>query len=530
MSSPQPVASEVKPAPSSSFKKLMKSTTIVSCMTMLSRVTGFMRDLVVAYAFGATGEADAFLVAFRIPNFMRRLFAEGAFSQAFVPVLAEYRETRNEDDVKTFLNRMAGIMSFCLFLIVLLAIIATPVLAKLFVPGFHAGSQRYDLTITMLRVTFPYLMFISLTAYLGAILNSYGRFAIPAFTPVLLNLVMVVAALCLPNLFSIPIMALAWGVFIAGIVQLLFQLPFLKQIDKLPKPSLNWSDPGVNKVLKLMVPALFGVSVGQINILIDTVFASFLPNGSIAWLYYSDRLSSFPLGVFGVAIATVILPHLSRKHAAKSPQAYSETLDWSIRCILIIGFPATLGLFMLAGPLMATLFKHGEFTQHDVLMSAKSLMAFALGVQAFMLIKVLASGFYAQQDIKTPVRVGIIAMICNTLLNCILIFPLAHAGLALSTTLAAYLNTAFLAYYLLKRKIYTPSVGWLSFSLRLLSANAAMALVIYFSCAEMTRWFAWSWEMRAVHLLIIVSLAVAVYFMMLWIVGLRIKHIRINSD
>ena len=331
-------------------------------MTFLSRIMGFIRDMVMAQMFGAAASMDAFYIAFRIPNFMRRLFAEGAFSQAFVPVLAEYQKTRSDSDVRVFLARIAGNMSAVLTLVTLVGIVAAPLIIYIFAPGFGEDSARHDLAIHMLRLTFPYLMLISLTAMSGAILNTYGYFGVPAFTPVLLNISMIVAAIYLSPKFSVPVVALAWGVFIAGIVQLLFQIPFLIQRRLLVKPQFVFADPGVKKVLKLMIPALFGVSVAQVNLMIDTIFASFLQVSSVTWLYYTDRLTDFPLGVFGVAIATVILPHLSRNHAEQSSENYSKALDWALRLLLLIGVPAGLGLIFFAMPMIASCFAYGKFS------------------------------------------------------------------------------------------------------------------------------------------------------------------------
>ncbi|MBB72144.1 MAG: murein biosynthesis integral membrane protein MurJ [Legionellales bacterium] len=507
-------------------KSLAKSTGLVSSMTMTSRILGFVRDMVVAHIFGAGIATDAFFVAFKIPNFMRRLFAEGAFSQAFVPVLSGYREQQTHAEARDFLRHIAGTLGLALLLVTILAEIITPGLIALFAPGFLKDPTRFAMATDMLRVTFPYLLFISLTAFAGATLNSYGNFGIPAFTPVLLNLAMIVAALYGAPHMANPIEALAWGVCVAGIIQFLFQLPFLWRLNLLVWPKVNWSDPGVRRVLTLMVPALFGVSVAQVSLLIDTVFASFLPAGSVSWLYFSDRLSSFPLGVFGVAIATVILPSLSRKHANKSPDAYASTLDWAIRCVLLIGLPSALGLLILSGPLLVSLFQYGEFTRHDVLMAQRSLMAFAVGVPGFMFIKVLASGFYAQQNVKTPVKFAVVAMLTNMVLNLALVFPLAHAGLALATAISSSLNALLLFYGLKKRGIYTPQSGWLKYAGRLALANAAMAVALWWGSDNVDQWLAWDWHTRALHLSMLVFCGVFIYFFCLHLTGLKVKDFR----
>ncbi|VVC75189.1 Putative lipid II flippase MurJ [Aquicella siphonis] len=494
-------------------------------MTMISRVFGFIRDMVTATLFGASAQFDAFSIAFRIPNLMRRLFAEGSFSQAFVPVLSEYQKTKSREEVQQFINSMSGTLGAALLIVTLLGIMAAPWIVSLFAPGFAGSGDRFDLAVTMLRITFPYLMLISLTAFSGAVLNTYSRFWVAAFTPVFLNVVMIAAAIWLAPHFAKPIIGLAWGVFIAGVIQLLFQWPFLRNLRLLPRPRIHFHDPGVMRVLKLMVPALFGVSVGQINLMIDSMFASLLVIGSVSWLYYSDRLMEFPLGVFGVAISTVILPHLSRHHAAQSEESFSLTLDWALRAVLLVGIPAGVVLAVMAGPMLSTLFQYGRFDGHSVLMAQKSLSAFALGIAPFMLVKVLAAGFYAKQDLRTPVRIAVIAMITNTILNIILIWPLAHAGIALSTSLAALVNTGCLLYYLRQRGFYHPREGWRLFSLRLILANSVLAIWLWIGAGDITAWIASRASWRIEHLAFLLASAVLVYFAMLWLSGVRLHHL-----
>lgn len=506
-------------------KVLVKSTSVVVGMTMISRVFGFARDMVTAALFGADAAFDAFSMAFRIPNFMRRLFAEGSFSQAFVPVLSEYQKQKNEEEIRLFLNSICGSLSIILFVVTAIGVIGAPLIVRIFAPGFVTSGERFDLAVTMLRITFPYLFLISLTAFSGAVLNTYSRFWIAAFTPVLLNISMICAALWLSPHFATPIIGLAWGVFIAGIVQLLFQLPFLRHLQLVSWPKINFADPGVKRVLKLMVPALFGVSVGQINLLVDSVFASILVVGSVSWLYYSDRLMEFPLGVFGVAISTVILPHLSRHNATHSQESFSLTLDWALRAVLLISIPAALVLAILAGPMLSTLFQHGVFNEHAVLMAQKSLMAFALGIIPFMLVKILAAGFYAKQDMRTPVRIGVIAMFANLILNVTLIWPLAHAGIALSTSLAAVVNSGFLFYFLRKRAHYQPRAGWKLFAIRLFSANSILGVWLFVSAGQITTWLHQGTLWRYTHLAGILVAAMIIYFAALWLTGVRPHHL-----
>ncbi len=513
--------STVKSAPRLKQHSLLRSTSLFSGMTLLSRILGFVRDMMIARLFGAVAGVDAFFVAFKIPNFMRRLFAEGAFSQAFVPVLSSYQQQYEHEQVRHFISRIAGTLGVILLLLTVVVVIATPIFIRIFAPGFEVGSSRYDLASYMLKITFPYLMLISLTALAGAVLNTYGRFGAPAFTPVLLNIAMILAALYLAPLMAEPITALAWGVLLAGIVQLAFLLPFLIRLRLLVWPKFAWRDPGVQRVLKLMTPALLGVSVAQVNLLIDTLFASFLPVGSVSWLYYSDRLMNFPLGVFGVAIATVILPHLSRQHATQLHEQYSRSLDWAVRSILVIGVPAAIGLFVLAGPLLATLLGYGHFTDFDVKQTRLSLMAFAFGVPAFMLIKVFASGFYARQNIKTPVKIAVVAMVINIVLNLLLIGPLAHAGLALATTVSAFLNVLLLWWLLIQRQIYQLQAGWVKFMVQLTLASIAMWLWLWWASPELTTWLDWrSWQ-RLSQLAMVIVGAVAVYTMSLFVLGVR---------
>lgn len=505
---------------------LLRSSGVVGVMTMLSRVMGLVRDMVIARYFGAGAGADAFFVAFKIPNFLRRLFAEGAFSQAFVPVLSSYREKQSVDAVRSLINAVAGSLGVVLLAITLVAMLGAPVLTAVFAPGFVGDEVKFGLASDMLRITFPYLLLISLTAFAGSILNSYDRFAIPAFTPVLLNLSMICAAVFLAPIMQTPVMALAWGVLIAGALQLFFQLPFLMRLGLLPRPRVDYRHEGVSRILKLMAPALFGVSVSQINLLLDTVLASFLQTGSVSWLYYSDRLAELPLGVFGIAIATVILPSLSRKHAAASKDQFAATLDWAVRAVLLIGLPAALALALLAEPLIATLFHYGAVTDRDVWMSGQSLRAYSAGLLAFMLIKVLAPGFFAREDIRTPVKIGIIAMVANMALNLALILPLAHAGLALATSLSAWLNAWLLWRGLRKEQVWSSQPGWGRFLLQLAVANGALAAIIVVLNPSVEQWLAAGGLQRALDMGLLVGAGVVVYFVTLAMMGVRVRHFR----
>jgi len=501
--------------------RLFKSTATVGLNTLLSRVLGLVRDVVIARAFGATLGVDAFLVAFRIPNFLRRLFAEGAFSQSFVPVLSEYRSQRTQAEVEDLAAHVAGMLGGVLLLVTAIGVLAAPVLVLVFAPGFLADSEKYALTVDMLRITFPYILFISLTAFAAGCLNSYGRFGVPAFTPVLLNLSLIACAILLAPGLERPVVGLAWGVLIAGIVQLGFQLPFLARLGLLVRPRWRRGHEGVRRILRLLVPAAFGVSVAQINLLVDTLIASFLVTGSITWLYLSDRMVEFPLGVFGIALATVILPSLSRQHAEGSGERFSDTLDWGLRLVVLITVPAAAGLAALAGPVLATLFHYGAYGTHDVEMASLSLMAYALGLIGFVGVKILAPGFYSRQDTRTPVRIGVVAMLSNIVLNLLLVVPLAHAGLALATSLSAFLNSGLLLRALRREGVYRPRPGWPVFVLRCLVAVALMVAIVGWARGGLGDWLERDLTGRALHLGALILGGAAIYAAALYLLGLK---------
>jgi len=483
---------------------------------------------VLARLFGADALTDAFFVAFKIPNFLRRLFAEGAFATAFVPVLMEYKEKRDFHELKGLVDRVAGTLGLIVLVISALGVLAAPFIVSVFAFGWVMAGEtaKLDLAAEMLRLTFPYLLFISLTAFAGGILNAHNRFGVPAFTPVLLNLCLIGSAIWLAPQMQQPVVALAWGVLLAGVTQFVFQLPFLRQLDLLPAFRPAPRDEGVRRIMKLMLPALFAVSVVQINLLLDTVLASFLVSGSISWLYYSDRLMEFPQGVLGVALATVILPSLSRRHAAAEPEAFSRTLDWGLRITLLFGAPAAVGLGLLAGPMIATLFLSDVFDAHDVLMARSSLMAYSAGLLAFIFIKVLAPGYYARQDTKTPVRIGIIAMAANMVFNLVLIFPLQHAGLALATSLSAFLNAWLLFRGLQKTGVYQPGEGWKGLLVKVFIACLSMGLVLAIGAPPIYQWLNGDLWYRIGQLLQWILLGGLTYLLALWALGVRVHDFR----
>lgn len=493
-------------------------------MTFMSRILGFIRDMLFARIFGADSGTDAFFVAFKIPNFLRRLFAEGAFAQAFVPVLSDYKEQGGKEALKLFIDRTAGTLALVLISVTILGVVAAPILIVMFAPGFLWQDNQYDLAVQMLEITFPYLFFISSVAFAGGILNTYGKFAVPAFTPVFLNICLISAAIWLSPLLPDPIVALAWGVFVAGAVQLLFQFPALWRLGLVPRLRFGFNDPGVRRIMKLMLPAIFGVSITQINLLLDTLLASFLTTGSVSWLYYSDRLVEFPLGVFGIALATVILPSLSKDHAADDHARFTRSLDWGLRLVMLIGCPAALGLLMLAAPILSTLFQYDQFSANDVAMASKSLMAYSIGLLAFILVKVLVPGFTSRKDMKTPVRFGIYAMCANMVFNLSLVYPLAHAGLALATSLGAFFNAALLFRKLRMQRVYRPLAGWRLFFLRVVLANSAMAAVFY-HFVDAKLWLQWDALTRALQLAMWIGIGATVYFTALFCSGFKPRHI-----
>lgn len=497
---------------------------VVGAMTLLSRLLGFARDIVIAMLFGSSLGADAFFVAFRLPNLLRRLFAEGVFAQSFVPVLTERKNQDSELNLKCFVDQIAGALVLFLSILTVVAMLATPALVMVFAPGFSAEATQFALTVQMFRIMAPYLLLIGMTALAGSILNSYGSFAPPAFTPVFLNIAIISAALWLGPYLQEPVTALAWGVVGGGLLQLLFQIPFLLSLGMLPWPRWNFSDPGLRQVLQRIGPAVFGVSAVQINLLINTLIASFMISGSVSWLYYSDRLVEFPLGVFGVALATVILPALTQEHIRGSGETFSQILDWALRWVLMMGLPATLALMVLAGPTMATLFHHGAFADYDVQMASRSLMAFASGLLALILIKVLANGFYSRQDTNTPVRISAVVLGANILVGLCLIKPLAHAGLALATSLSAYLNAGLLWFGLKRAGVYRSQPGWREFLLRLGFANGIMTLVLWYGPGELADWLTLTGMARAGRLISWILVGLGVYLAALGLSGLRWRH------
>ena len=515
-------------------RAIFKSTSVVGLTTLLSRITGMMRDVAQAQLFGGGPVADAFLVAYKIPNFLRRLFAEGAFSQSFVPVVSQYKHQNSQAEVKELISGAAGTLGLALFVITVLGVIGAPLIIWAFAPGFTQDGGRYDLAVEMLRLTFPYLFFISLTALGSGVLNSYGSFGPPAFTQVLMNLIMIVAAVWIAPHFANPGLVLAVSVFISGVVQVAFQVPFLLKLKLLGWPRWRWDHAGVRKVATLMVPGILGSSMAQVSLLLDTQIASFLATGSVTLMYFADRLVEFPLGVFSIALATVILPSLSGHHAAEAPERFSSTLDWALKLVVIMVLPAAVALFVLAGPLTATFFGHGRFNPHDVTMSSYALMAYSFGLLGFSFVKVLAPGYFARQDTRTPVRVSLVSLGVNIGINVLVVAPLVyfkvlpapHAFLALSTGISACVNSALLYRGLRRRDILKPSAGWGALLGRVIFASLAMAALLWWLAGDLPSWFAMHTWQRVMHTGICVLAGGAVYFTALYAVGMRPRHVR----
>ncbi len=526
--------------------KLLRATGTVGVWTLLSRILGLVRDVVFARVFGATFVMDAFFVAFRIPNIFRRFFAEGSFSQAFVPVFAEYDQAREHAEVRELVSRTAGTLGLILSLLAAVGAIAAPVFIGIFAPGFVAATtagevtageaDRFALAVDMLRWTFPYLLFVSLAALAGGVLNTYHRYVAAAFSPVLLNVVLIVFAVWVAPHYARPGMALAAGVFAAGVVQLLCMLPSLARIRLLPLPRWGGQHPGVRKILKLMLPGLFGSSVAQISILLDTLIASFLVTGSISWLYYSDRIMEFPLGVFGIALATVMLPNLSRQHAARAADGFGKTLDWAMRLVILVVTPATLGLMLLSGPMLATLFYGGEFSARDVEQSTYSLVAYSAGLMGFTMVKVLAPGYFARQNTATPVRIGLIALGSTMALNVLVVVPWAlsggeapHAGLAAFTSLGSFINAGLLYRGLRRTGVLIPAPGWGRYLLRVTVAAGVMAALLVVFAPPTSVWLEASLWSRCLWLAAAVGGGALAYGGALLVLGLRPAHLRLQG-
>ena len=502
---------------------LLKSLAAVSSMTLFSRVLGFARDAIVARIFGAGMATDAFFVAFKLPNLLRRIFAEGAFSQAFVPILAEYKSQRGDEASRTFVAYIAGLLTLALALVTVAGMLAAPWVIMVTAPGFVDSPDKFVLTSSLLRITFPYIMLISLASLAGAILNTWNRFSVPAFAPTLLNVSMILFALFAAPHFHPPVLALAWAVVVGGVLQLGYQLPHLKKIGMLVMPRLQFKDAGVWRVLRQMGPAILGVSVSQISLIINTIFASFLVSGSVSWMYYADRLMEFPSGVLGVALGTILLPSLAKSFSSGNHDEYSRLMDWGLRLCFVLALPSAVALGILAKSLTVALFQYGRFTAFDASMTQRALMAYSVGLIGLIMVKVLAPGFYSRQDIKTPVKVAIFTLIMTQVMNLAFIGPLKHAGLSLSIGLAACLNAGLLYWQLRKKNMFQPQPGWTSFLIRLAIAVLVMSAVLLGMLWVMPDWAQGNMLARLLRLALVVAVGAASYFAALAAMGFRVR-------
>ncbi len=504
---------------------LLKALATVGGMTFISRLLGFARDTLIARIFGAGMATDAFFVAFKIPNLLRRISGEGAFSQAFVPILSEYRKQRTPEATRALVNHVASLLGLFLVGITILGMLAAPVIVRLTSPGFVSDPAKFALTTDLLRITFPYILFISLVSMAGGVLNAYSKFQVPAFTPVWLNLSFIIAALFVAPYFQNSVYVLAWAVFAGGVIQLLYQLPYLQKIGMLPRYELNTQDEGVRRILKLMGPAIFGVSVAQISIVLNNVFASFMPTGSVSWLYYADRLMEFPTGVLGVALGTILLPSLSKAHVDKSTAEFSQLLDWGLRLTFMLAIPAAVAMAVLSKPLVTSLFYYGKFTPADVMQTERALIAYSLSLLGLIMVKVLAPGFYARQNVKTPVKIAIFTLVVTQILNVLFLYftPLRHAGLALAVGLGACLNATLLWVTLQRTGAFIPGKGWLLFLGKLILAVGVMAAALHLFATWSGDWLLMPTWQRLAHLAAVVVLGMAVYFAMLGLLGFRPK-------
>ena len=503
---------------------LLKSLAAVSSMTMFSRVLGFARDAIVARIFGAGMATDAFFVAFKLPNLLRRIFAEGAFSQAFVPILAEYKSKQGEDATRVFVAYVSGLLTLALAVVTVAGMLAAPWVILVTAPGFADTADKFALTTQLLRITFPYILLISLASLVGAILNTWNRFSIPAFAPTFLNISMIGFALFAAPYFHPPVLALAWAVTVGGVLQLIYQLPHLKKIGMLVLPRVNFRDAGAMRVVKQMGPAILGVSVSQISLIINTIFASFLASGSVSWMYYADRLMEFPSGVLGVALGTILLPSLSKSFASGNHDEYCRLMDWGLRLCFLLALPSAVALGILAKPLTVALFQYGKFTAFDAAMTQRALVAYSVGLMGLIIVKVLAPGFYSRQDIKTPVKIAIVTLIMTQVMNLAFIGPLKHAGLSLSIGLAACLNAALLYWQLRKQKIFTPQPGWAGFLVRLVISVLVMSAALVGLMHVMPEWSQGTMPYRLLRLVGVVVAGIVAYFATLAILGFKIKE------
>lgn len=502
---------------------LLKSLAAVSSMTMFSRLLGFMRDTIIARLFGAGMAMDAFFIAFKIPNLLRRIFAEGAFSQAFVPILSEYKSQDNQKETRIFIAFVSGLLILILLLLTVLGILIAPWIIYVSAPGFVDEPGRLALTADLLRITFPYILLISISSLAGAILNTWNCFLIPAFAPTMLNVSMILFALFASHYFHPPILALAWSVVVGGFLQIGYQLPYLSKIGMLVMPRFTLRNIGVLRVIHQMWPAIIGVSVTQISLIINTIFASCLGSGSVSWMYYADRIIEFPSGMLGVALGTILLPSLAKNFSSGNKNEYSQLMDWGLRLCFLLALPSAIALCILAKPLTVTLFQYGKFSGLDAAMTQRALVAYSAGLMGSILVKVLAPGFYARKDIKTPLNIAFITLIITQMMNLAFIGSLKHVGLALSIGLASSLNASLLYWQLRKQNVFQPQPGWFIFFIKLLLSVLVMAVVLSYVMQIMPNWDEGSMLERLLRLSLVIITGVVAYFAMLAGLGFRAR-------
>lgn len=505
---------------------LHKTLATIFGMTMLSRITGLLREILISRTFGATGLTDAYFIAFRIPNLLRRLFAEGAFAQAFVPILGEYKNQRGHAATKELVDHVATILIWTLLVTCAIGVLAAPVVVFMMASGLKAHPELFGTAVGMTRIMFPYIGFMSFVALAGGVLNTWREFRVPAFTPVLLNLSSIVASLFVAPFIAQPIYALAFAVFVGGLLQMAIQIPALMRIGMLPRfqfnPRMAWADPGLRRVLRQMGPATFAVSVAQISLMINTNIASKLEQGSVSWLSYADRLMEFPTALLGVALGTVLLPSLSKAHADQNHGEYSALLDWGLRLTFLLALPCAVGLATLSEPLTATLFHYGKFDARAVGMTAHALIAYGVGLIGLIVVKILAPGFYAKQDIRTPVKIAIGVLVATQLMNFLFVPRIGLPGLALSIGLGACINAVFLFLGLRRRGIYHALPGWGMFMIKLVGALFLMAGVALWIAGNFD-WIAMRAHpaQRVGALFLVMILCSATYFVALLSMGFR---------
>jgi len=504
-------------------KKLAKSSLLFSLMTLFSRVFGFVRDIVLATVFGAGPALDAFVLAFRIPNLLRRLFAEGAFSQAFVPTLAEVESSL--ESTEKFTGKVMGNLALVVAIISLVGMFFATFLVKIFAPGFAADDPRLAIASSMLVVTFPYIFFISLTALSSAILHVNNRFIVAAITPVILSLSLIIGAIFFRNYFVVPEMALAYAVFIAGLLQMIFQLYVLAKLGKLPHLRIDWRDTRVIKVITLMIPATYGAAIGQINLLVDSFFASFLPSGSMSWLYFADRLMEFPLGVVGVALTTVLLPNLAKSYTQNNTIEFDNRLIWGLQTAFILALPAAVGLYLIALPLVKVLLGSNNFMPQDILMTAKALQAYAGAIAGLMLAKIFSNAFYAQQDIRTPVKISTIVLLVNISLNYLLIGKFQHVGLAYATSIASLVDMVLLGSIWGFKYNFKFTILFKTCVPKVMLAMIAMVLFINYFTPSAAQWIIYTRFQGCIHLAWIISGAIFCYFSALRLSGYTLSQL-----